>query len=165
MSRGPPPEKAIRLALPIAKARGFVTFCRRERGSICDFIILCPGLTAVVRLGRTKRLHGSLADMEFQFAGAAAGLRTVPPDPARSCEIWACDYYDNIRFFRVERTGPHRDRYQREASRRCRGHGSSPSESSRRRCGICLTSPSEKTPFLGWSEISPQNAPFPCFIC
>ncbi len=105
MSRGPPPEKAIRLALPIAKARGFITFCRRERGSICDFIILCPGLTAVVRLGRTKRLHGSLADMEFQFAGAAAGLRTVPPDPARSCEIWACDYYDNIRFFRVERTG------------------------------------------------------------
>ena len=92
-------------ALPIAKARGFVTLCQRKRGSICDFVILATGSTAVVRLGRTQRLHGSLADMEFQFAEPLARLRPVPPDPDRSCEIWACDYYENIRFFRVSGTG------------------------------------------------------------
>jgi hypothetical protein len=105
MSRGPLPEKAFGLALPVARARGFVSFCKRERGGVCDFVIFgCDG-TAVVRMGRTKRLHGSLAEMEALFAEALCGLRMVPKAPGRSCEIWACDYYGNLRFFRVESTG------------------------------------------------------------
>jgi hypothetical protein len=105
MSRGPVPKKAIEFAIPYAHARGFVIFSRRQRESVCDLIILGTGRTTIVRMARTKHLRGSLAEMQTQFTGAAAGLRSIPPDPGRVCEIWACNYYRSIRFFRVEQTG------------------------------------------------------------
>jgi len=105
MTRGPPPEKAIALALPIAQARGFAVFCRRDRGGVCDIVIFSDGVTIVVRLVRTKCINQSVADMEAQFAGAAAFLRRVPATDRRSREIWACDYYNNLRFFQVTGTG------------------------------------------------------------
>ncbi|MDD1685706.1 hypothetical protein [Methanoregula sp.] len=105
MKRGPLPEKAIELAIPFARTRGFLICCRRTRGSVCDLMILSPGRTTLVTMARTKNLHGSLAEMTAELSGTADGLRTVPPDPGRVCEIWACNYYRTIRFFRVERAG------------------------------------------------------------
>jgi len=105
MSRGPPPKKAIEYAIPYAHARGFVIFSRRQRESVCDLIILGRGKTTIVRMARSKHLRGSQAEMETQLAGAAAGLRSIPPDPVQVCEIWACNYYHGIRFYRVERAG------------------------------------------------------------
>lgn len=105
MTRGPPPEKAIAVALPIAQARGFAVFCKRDRGGVCDIVIFGDGVTIVVRLARTKCINQSLADMEAQFAGAATCLRRVPATDRRSREIWACDYYNNLRFFQVNGTG------------------------------------------------------------
>lgn len=105
MSRGPPPKKAIELALPIAQARGYVVFCKRERGSICDIVIFGEGVTIVVRLARTKRINQSLADMEAQFAGATACLVRIPKTDRRIREIWACDYHNNLRFFQITGTG------------------------------------------------------------
>jgi len=63
------------------------------------------GRTTIVRLVRTIHLRGSLAGMERQFAGAAAGLWSTPPDPGRVYETRACNYYRSIRFFRVGRAG------------------------------------------------------------
>jgi hypothetical protein len=54
---------------------------------------------------RSKHLRGSLAEMKTQLAGAMAGLGSIPPDPGRVCEIWACNYYRSIRFFRVVQAG------------------------------------------------------------
>ncbi|MEN6360987.1 MAG: hypothetical protein ABFD59_13190 [Smithella sp.] len=105
MTRGPPPEKAIALALPIAQARGFAVFCKRERGSVCDIVIFNNAVTIVVRLARTKCINQSVADMEAQFAGAATCLGRIPAADRRSREIWACDYYNNLRFFQVNGTG------------------------------------------------------------
>jgi len=105
MKRGPLPEKAIELAIPFALARGFLIFCRRTRGSICDLMILSPGRTTLVALARTKHLHGSLAQMAAELSGTVAGLRMVPPEPGRVFEIWACNYYRTLRFFRVECVG------------------------------------------------------------
>ncbi|MGB9176728.1 MAG: hypothetical protein WCB46_08340, partial [Methanoregula sp.] len=105
MSRGPVPQKAIDTALPIAKARGFVMLCRRYHGSVADFIIAdFFGRTTIVRICRTKRLNELVAGMAVQFRPAIAGLSRVPPSPGRSCEIWAVDYYRNIRFFRLTDT-------------------------------------------------------------
>lgn len=95
----------MELALPIAQARGFVAFCKRERGSICDFLIFGAVETIVVRLARTKRINQSVADMEAQFAGAIACLGRIPAADRRSCEVWACDYYNNQRFFQITGTG------------------------------------------------------------
>jgi len=105
MKRGPLPEKAIELAIPFALARGFVIFCRRTHGSVCDFNILSPGRTTLVAMARAKNLYGSVADMAAELASTAADLRIVPPDPTRVFEIWACNYYNSIRFFRVDPAG------------------------------------------------------------
>jgi hypothetical protein len=106
MSRGPLPQKAIDTALPVAKIRGFVIVCRRYRGSVVDFIVAEPGgSTSLVRMVRTKRLHESLADMQFQLASGIAALRRVPESQGRTRELWGCDYYGNLRFFRLAGTG------------------------------------------------------------
>lgn len=103
--KGPVPEKAIGIALPIAMARGLVILCRRHHGSVADFIIAGFGWTAIVCVCRTKKLNELPEDLAAQFRSAIAGLSRVPPSPGRSCEIWACDYYGNFRFFRVVGTG------------------------------------------------------------
>lgn len=105
MSRGPPPKKAIELALPIAQARGFVVSCKRERGSVCDIVIFGSVESNVVRLARTKRINQSVADMEAQFAGVTACFGRIPAADRRSREIWACDYYNNLRFFKISNPG------------------------------------------------------------
>jgi hypothetical protein len=105
MSRGPLPHKGIDIAMPVARARGFVILCRHYYGYVCDFIIAEPGRTSIVRVVRTKRLFDTVDGMARQFGTGIAGLSRVPPDPGRSLEIWACDYYGNLRFFRLLGTG------------------------------------------------------------
>jgi hypothetical protein len=101
VTKGPVPKKAIEAALPVARARGFVILCERHRGSIASFVIAGPDGTAIVYVGRTRLLYNLPGDIEAQFGYGMAGLRRVPPAPGRSCELWACDYYGNLRFFRV----------------------------------------------------------------
>jgi hypothetical protein len=105
MTKGPVPKKAIEVAMPIARSRGFVILCQRHRGSIASFIIAGPGWTTIVYLGRTKRLNELPGNIDVQFGYGFAGLRRVPTAPGRSCEIWACDYYGNLRFFRLAGAG------------------------------------------------------------
>lgn len=105
MTRGPPPQSAIDDAEKIAWARGFVTLCRRGRGSVCDFVIHAASHTAVVLVVRSRRLHGSLAEMQVQCAEPIARLRLVPQGLCRSLELWACSQYGGIRFFRIAGNG------------------------------------------------------------
>ena len=105
MTKGPVPQKALDLALPVARARGVVILCQRHRGSFASFVIAGPGGTAIVCVGRTRLLNNLPGDIEAQFAYGMAGLRRVPPAPGRSCELWACDYYGNLRFFRLDGAG------------------------------------------------------------
>jgi len=105
VSPGPLPYKAIDIAMPVALARGFVILCRHYYGFVCDLVIAEPGQTTIVRICRTKRLYDTVAGMAVQFPAGIAGLARVPKDPGRSLEIWAVDYYGNLRFFRVVSTG------------------------------------------------------------
>jgi hypothetical protein len=105
MTKGPVPQKAIEAALPIARARGFVILCQRHRGSIASFVIAGPGWTAIVYLGRSRRLNELPGELSIQFAHGLAGLLRIPPAPGRSCELWACDYAGNFRFFRITGAG------------------------------------------------------------
>jgi hypothetical protein len=59
-------------------APGIVTFCRRERDSVYDFVIPAKVYTAVALLQRSRRLHGSIAEMEVHFAEHISRLRLVP---------------------------------------------------------------------------------------
>jgi hypothetical protein len=101
MMKGPVPQKAIDIALPLALAQGFVMLCRRHHGSVADFVLAGFGWTAIVCVCRTKRLNELPEELAAQFRSAIAGLSRVPRSPGRSREIWACDYYGNFRFFRV----------------------------------------------------------------
>lgn len=105
MTKGPVPEKAIELVLPVARARGFVIRCLRSSESGIDLIIAGLGLTALICVCRTKHLNEPVEDIIVQFANPIAMLRRVPYCPGRCCEIWACDYYSNIRCFRLTGTG------------------------------------------------------------
>jgi hypothetical protein len=105
MTRGPVSQKAIDFALPVALARGFVTFCRQGRGSVSSFVIHAAGYTAVVSVLMSRRLHGTLAEMEAQFAESIARLRLVPPGLCRSRELWACSRHGGLRLFRVMEKG------------------------------------------------------------
>jgi hypothetical protein len=105
MTKGPVPTKAMEHALPVALARGMVILCQRHRGSFASFVIAGPGWTAIVYLGRTRNLNELPGNIGSQFGYGIAGLRRVPLAPGRSCELWACDYYGNLRFFRVAGAG------------------------------------------------------------
>jgi hypothetical protein len=105
MTRGPAPRSAIEAAEKIAWSRGFVTLCQRKRGSVCDFVIHSAEYTAVVLIARSRRLHGSNAEMEAQCAEQIARLRLVPQGLYRSLELWACSPYGGIRFFRISGNG------------------------------------------------------------
>jgi len=105
MRKGPAPEKAIDIALPIALARGIVVFCRRDRNSGIDLVAACPGLTALVCICRTRTLGAPVDALGAQLRLVIAALRRVPRSHGRYCEIWACDYYGNIRLFRLTETG------------------------------------------------------------
>jgi hypothetical protein len=105
MTRGPIPRKAIEAALAYARTRGIVSICQRDGGNVCDIIVHVPGITIDAMIRRCRRLHGSLADMEWLFADAIARLRLVPDDPCRSRELWACSPYGVLRFFRVLQGG------------------------------------------------------------
>jgi hypothetical protein len=91
----------------VAQARGFLTCCSRGRGSVCDFVIHAPEYTAIVLVLPSRRLHGTLAEMEAQAGEAVARLRLVPAGLCRSRELWACSQYGRLRFFRVLDNGLH----------------------------------------------------------
>ena len=105
MSRGPLPKKAIAAALVAARARGLVSLCHRSRESVCDIVIHAKSVTIDAMIRRCRRLHCSLAEMEYQFEEALARLRLMPEDPCRSRELWACSPYGVLRFFRVLNDG------------------------------------------------------------
>jgi len=96
---------ALDVALQVAWSRGFVTLCRRERNSVCDFVIHAAEHTAIVLVQRSRRLHGSIAEIEVQFAEHISRLRLVPQGPGRTLELWAGSPYGVLRFFQVTGTG------------------------------------------------------------
>jgi hypothetical protein len=105
MSRGRSPRKALQAALPVAWSRGIVILCRKERGSICDFMIHAAEYTSVVLVQRCLRLHGSVAELEIQLAENIGRLRLVPQCPGRFLEIWAASPRCVLRFFRITGNG------------------------------------------------------------
>jgi hypothetical protein len=87
MTRGRQPLMALREAVLIAKKRGETRQFMHEPGTICNFVIYCPGFVAHVRIKRVTRvhcpLHGSSVrqPMHSQHSGPS---RPGPGSPASS---------------------------------------------------------------------------------
>jgi hypothetical protein len=61
--------------------------------------------TAVIQVQRCRRLHGSVADMEFECQKPIAQIKIIPQGLCRSLEVWACSPRGVLRFFRITGTG------------------------------------------------------------
>lgn len=79
MSRGRQPIMALREAVLIAKKRGETRQFMHEPGTICNFVIYSPGVTAHVRIKRVPRIHCDHAWIEHMAADALAVLRAIAP--------------------------------------------------------------------------------------
>jgi hypothetical protein len=53
-------------------------------------------------MARSRRIHDSPSGIEVQCAEAIAFLRMVQPGPGLVRELWVCNHYGTLRFFRVE---------------------------------------------------------------
>lgn len=105
MTRGRKPLMALREAVLIAKKRGETRQFMLEPGTICNFVIYCPGFVAHVRIKRVTRVHCSHAWIEREAADALAALRAIASGSGISRELWVFLPRGAFRFFRVEDTG------------------------------------------------------------
>ena len=96
---------ALREALMIAKKRGETRQFMHEPGTICNFVIYCPGFVAHVRIKRVTRVHCSPAWIECEAADALAALRAIASGSGISRELWVFLPRGAFRFFRVTDTG------------------------------------------------------------
>ena len=96
---------ALREAVLIAKKRGETRQFMHEPGTICNFVIYCPGFVAHVRIKRVTRVHCDHAWIECEAADALAGLRAIASGSGISRELWVFLPRGAFRFFRVEETG------------------------------------------------------------
>jgi hypothetical protein len=76
-----------------------------EPGTICNFVIYCPGFTAHIRIKRVTRVHCPHAWIEGEAADALRTLRAIAPGTGISRELWIFLPRGAFRFFRVEETG------------------------------------------------------------
>jgi hypothetical protein len=105
MTRGRKPLMALREAVLIAKKRGETRQFMHEPGTICNFVIYCPGFVAHVRIKRVTRVHCSHAWIEREAADALAALRAIASVSGISRELWVFLPRGAFRFFRVEDPG------------------------------------------------------------
>ncbi|MFA5331744.1 MAG: hypothetical protein WC342_05150 [Methanoregula sp.] len=105
MSRGRRPLVAVSEAVHIAKKRGETRQFMHEPGTICNFVIYCPGFTAHIRIKRVTRVHCPHAWIEGEAADALRTLRAIAPGTGISRELWIFLPRGAFRFFRVEETG------------------------------------------------------------
>jgi hypothetical protein len=105
MTRGRKPLMALREAVLIAKKRGETRQFMHEPGTICNFVIYCPGIVAHVRIKRVTRVHCDHAWIQREAADALGALRAIASGSGISRELWVFLPRGAFRFFRVTDTG------------------------------------------------------------
>jgi hypothetical protein len=96
---------ALSEAVHIARKRGGTQAFVQGPGTICNFVIYCPDVTAHIRIKRVTRVHCSHAWVEGEARDALADLRAIAPGTGISRELWVYLPRGAFRFFRVEENG------------------------------------------------------------
>jgi len=106
MKRGPEPVKGLDAAIPAALRRGRVIRFRSSPEYAGNFLFYGNGLLVMVCLRLAVRLsRATLAEIRADYAGAIAGLCTVPCGGPVSRELWLYTRHGKLRFFRVCENG------------------------------------------------------------
>ncbi len=106
MKRGPEPVKGFDAAIPAALRRGQVMRFMSSPEYVGNFMFHGNGLLVLVCLRLAVKLsRATLAEISADYAGAIAGLRTVPCGGPVSRELWLYTRHGRLRFFRVGENG------------------------------------------------------------
>jgi hypothetical protein len=105
MTRGFPSYRAIAAALLVARVRGEVSVFRQDPGTPGHFLLNTANGNSIVCVKRTRRLHGTVLEIEIEFREALSLLRLVILSTGMSREFWLWSPYGSMRFFRVEDAG------------------------------------------------------------
>jgi hypothetical protein len=106
MKRGAEPTKGFEAAIPVALRRGRVMRFRSSPDYASEFLFYGNGLLVLVGLRLARRLyHATIAEIRAEYAGAIAGLCTLPIGGPVSGELWLYSRYGALRFFRVGADG------------------------------------------------------------
>ncbi len=106
MKRGPEPVKGLDVAIPAALRRGRVIRFRSSPEYAGNFLFYGNGLLVIVCLRLAVRLdRATLAEIRADYAGAIAGLCTIPCGGPVSRELWLYTRHGRLRFFRVRENG------------------------------------------------------------
>lgn len=102
MSRGRPPAKGIREALPIARGRGRVMEIVQNGDTPARFIIVADNRVHFIFIRRSDPFRLTPAEMEAENRPELAFIRSLPGSADIVREFWPYSRSGTIRFFRVE---------------------------------------------------------------
>jgi hypothetical protein len=106
MKRGPEPVKGYDAAIPAALRRGRLMRFQSSPEYAGNFMFYGNGLLVLVCLRLAVRLsRATLVEISADYAGAIAGLCTIPCGGPVSRELWLYTRHGRLRFFRVGENG------------------------------------------------------------
>ena len=105
MTRGPRPHRALKDAIPIAKARGLIQLAMGGPERIYDLSIVSKIPITFIRVMFAARIFGAANEIADDFKNEIAQLRIIARDAAVSAELWLRSKHGIWRFFLVTAAG------------------------------------------------------------
>ena len=104
MSRGPRPHRALKDAIPIAKARGLIQQAMGGPERIYDLSIVSKIPHIFVGIAFAPDILASIPDLSEYYKKDLARLRLIARDAANMLELWIRSRHGTWRFFQVTRS-------------------------------------------------------------
>jgi hypothetical protein len=101
MTRGPRPHQALKDAVPIAKARGFIQLTMSGPERIYDISIVSKIPIAFARVMFAPKILATILELAEYYEKEIANLRLIARDAAITAELWIRSRHGTWRFFLV----------------------------------------------------------------
>ena len=101
MTRGPRPHQALKDAVPIAKARGFIQLTMSGPERIFDIAIVSKIPVAFARVMFAPAILATIQELAEYYQEEIARLRLIARDAAITAELWIRSRHGTWRFFLV----------------------------------------------------------------
>ncbi len=99
--RGPRPHRALREAIPIAKARGVIQVTLSGPERIYDISIVSKIPIVFARVMFAPKILADIPELAEYYKTEIAQLRVIAKDPAITAELWIRSKHGTWRFFLV----------------------------------------------------------------
>jgi hypothetical protein len=153
MTRGRPPQQAIREARAIGEKLGAVIETPGSRGFPADLMICCTHVTLYVQVKRTRSHLSGIREIADKYSKELLLLRTIPLTNVILRELWIRSPNGSWQYFRILKDGIMEIRNSGDFDRSTADFGQS------------ATPPDPETVFTHYPEkgpVSPFGAGFTC---